>query len=105
VDPRLDRQQEVPRRWRQRVEARIEAGERRRAGEDAEVVDDVVYLAARSLRRPSDQPEQALVRVRLAEQVDRLAREELADEVAAVLRGDPVAEAREDDAVQATDPT
>jgi hypothetical protein len=100
VDARLDGEQEVPGRRRDREEGRVEAREGGGAGEDAEVVDDVVDLAAGPLGGPADQPEQPLVRVRLAEQVDRLVGEDLAGDVAAVLLGQVVPKAREDDAVQ-----
>jgi len=100
VDARLDGEQEVPRGRRDREEGRVEAREGGGAGEDAEGVDDVVDLGARSLRGPTDQPEQPLVRVRLAEQVDRLLGEDLASDLAAMLLGQVVPKAREDDAVQ-----
>ena len=54
------------------------------------------------LRGPRDQVEEPLVGVGLAEQVDRLLREELARQVAAVGLGQVIPEAREDDAVQGT---
>jgi hypothetical protein len=101
VDARLDGEQEVPGRRRDREEGRVEAREGRLAGEDAEGVDDVVDLAAGRLGGPSDQAEQPLVRVCLAEQVDRLVGEDFPSEVTAVLLGQVVPKAREDNAVQA----
>jgi hypothetical protein len=100
VDARLDSEQEVPRGGRDREERRVEAREGGRAGENAEVVDDVVDLRPRLLGGPGDEPEQPLVRVRLAEQVDRLLREDVTSDLAAVLLGQVVPKAREDDAVQ-----
>jgi hypothetical protein len=64
-------------------------------------MDHVVDLAAGRLGRPPDQAEEPLVRVGLAEQVDRLVGEDVTGEVAAVRLGQVVPEAREDDAVQA----
>jgi two-component system, cell cycle sensor histidine kinase and response regulator CckA len=63
-------------------------------------VHDLVGLLPRPLGGPADQLEQPLVRVGLAEQVDRLPGEDLASDVAAVLLGQVVPKAREDDAVQ-----
>jgi hypothetical protein len=100
VNARLDREQEVPGRGRNREEGRVEAREGRRAREDAEVVDDLIELAAARLGSPSDQAEQPLVRVGLAEQVDRLVGEDLPSEIAAMLLGQVVAKAGEDDPVQ-----
>jgi hypothetical protein len=100
VDARLDGEQEVPRGGRDREEGGVEPGEGDRAGEDAEVVDDVVDLRPRLLGGPGDEPEQPLVRVRLAEQVDRLLGEDVTSDFAAVLLGQVVPKAREDDAVQ-----
>jgi len=101
VDPRLHGQQEFPSGRRDREEGWVEPREGRLAGEDAEVVDDLVDAAPRRLGGSRDQPEQALVRVRLAEQVDRLLREDLTSQIAAVGLGQEVPKAREDNAVQA----
>jgi hypothetical protein len=100
VDPRFHRQEKLPGRRRDREEGRVEAGEGGLAGEDAEVVQDVIDVPPRGLRGARDQPEQTFVRVRLAEQVDRLLGEELASQIAAVGLGQVIPEAREDDAVQ-----
>jgi hypothetical protein len=105
VNPALDGQQEVPSRERDREERGIEAGERLGAGEDAEGVDDLIDLEAGGLGGAPDQLQQVLVRVRLAEQIDRLAREDLPGEISAVLLREVIAEAREDDAVQGPDLT
>jgi hypothetical protein len=72
VDAGLDREQEVPGRGGAREEGGVEPSERRRAREDAEVVDEVVDIPVQRLGRVSEQAEQALVGVGLAEQVDRL---------------------------------
>ena len=100
MDARLDRQQELPGRRGNCEEGRVEPGERRLAGEDAEVVDDIVDRATRCLGSQGDQRQQPLVRVRLAEQVDRLLGEDMTSEVTAVGLGQVVAKAREDDTVQ-----
>jgi hypothetical protein len=100
VNSVLHRQQEVPRGRSARVERGIEPRKGGLAGEDAEVVDDLVDGAARGFRGTRDQVEQALVGVGLAEQVDRLVREQLPGEVDTVGLGQVVPEAREDDAVQ-----
>ena len=60
----------------------------------------VHHGAACGFRGTRDQVEQALVGVGLAEQVDRLVREQLPGEVDTVGLGQVVPEAREDDAVQ-----
>jgi hypothetical protein len=52
VDAGLDRQQELPCRRRDREERRIEPREGRLAGEDAEVVDEVIDGLAGRLRSP-----------------------------------------------------
>jgi hypothetical protein len=63
-------------------------------------VDDVVDLHPRLLGGPADQAQQPLVRVCLAEQVDRLLGKDLTSDFAAVRLGQVVPKAREDDAVQ-----
>jgi len=103
VDAGLDREQEVSGRRGAREEGGIEARKRDRAREDAEVVDELVDLLVESLGRPRDQPEQALVGVGLAEQVDGLLGEELPCDVRPVGLGQVVPEAGEDDAVQCSD--
>jgi len=105
VNAGLDGQQEVPGRGRDREEGGIEAGERRRPREDPERVDEVVDVSARGLGGAADQVEEALVRIRLAEQVDRLGGEDVPGKIAAVLFREVIAEAREDDAVQNPDLT
>jgi hypothetical protein len=68
-------------------------------------VDEVVDLEAGGRGGAADQLQQPLVRVRLAEQIDRLGREDLPGEISAVLLREKVTEAREDDAVQKPDLT
>jgi hypothetical protein len=63
-------------------------------------VHDLVELLAGRFGRAPDQAKEALVRVRLAEQVDRLLGEDLTREIDAVCLGEVVPVAREDDAVQ-----
>jgi hypothetical protein len=101
VDPGLHGQQEVPGRRRQREERRVQAGEGRRAGEQAEVVEEVVGVAAGCLRGSSYEREEPFVGVCLAEQVDRLLGEDVARDVGAVPLSEVVAQTGEDDAVQA----
>jgi hypothetical protein len=100
VNSVLHREQELARRRGDREVGGIELRERPLAGEDAEVVNDLIEGATRCFGGPCDQVEKPLVGVGLAEQVDRLVREELTGEVDAVGLGQVVAEAREDDAVQ-----
>jgi putative heme degradation protein len=62
-------------------------------------VDDSVRLPTRSLARALDQREQTLVRVRVAEEIDRFAGEDLVRGLLAVRLGNVVAKTREDEAV------
>ncbi len=62
-------------------------------------VHDVVDVASGQLRGATDQARQALVRIRLAQQVDGLAGEQSRGRVVAVLGSHVVPEAREDDPV------
>jgi CheY-like chemotaxis protein len=64
-------------------------------------VDDVVDRGAGGFRSAADQRQQPLVRVRLAEQIDRFLGEDLTSELTAVGLGQVVPKAGEDDAVQA----
>ena len=99
MDEGLHREQESPCAPGDCKESRVKAGERLLSREDADLVDEVSHRGRGRFRGPSEELEQELVVIGLAQKEDGLVGEDLGGDVGAVPRSHVVDETRKDNPV------